>query len=89
MKDLNFDKLRRKLKKHNLATKGKKTEFFDRLKKPMDNRIPVSSTHTIETPGKGCVFSDTVYWQVLTAFPYHVMDPTKIQDSTLQIIQIW
>ena len=78
LKKLLVDQLKKELKKRGLATSGLKTELQGRLRKAMEDKIPVLQEQTIEAPAQANVFREGARWKKLTAATCQRDDPLDV-----------
>ena len=77
LKKLLVDQLKKELKKRNFATSGLKAELQARLRKAMEDRIPVLPEQTSEAPTQTEVFSTGARWEKLTFATQARIDPLE------------
>ena len=79
MKKLKVDELRRELKNRGIGTGGLKKDLQARLKKAMEDRVPIVSALTKEA-ASATVFGEGVYWKTLVPNEEAVSDPSEGTD---------
>ena len=76
MKKLKVDELRRELKDRGLGVGGLKKDLQDRLKKAMQDKVPIETAVTREA-APSVVFGEGVYWKKLVPMEEPIFDPTE------------
>ena len=87
MNKMKVDELKAELKKRGLAVRGKKDELKEKLKKAMEDKVPVLATATSEPTRANQGFAEGTFWQFLHPEDEAVPDPTEGTDFFRPLIK--